>query len=56
MFENLNPEIRKILESRKVLISSFSTESKLNILETAKTGNLKALKQEIEFVNLGGDY
>jgi len=56
MFDNFNPEIRKVLKSKNGLIKTFSTESKLNILETAETGNIKALKQQIDYINLGGDY
>jgi len=56
MYRNLEPEISKVLERKSNLISTFSTESKLNILSTAKSGNIKALKQQIEYTNLGGDY
>jgi hypothetical protein len=56
MFEKFNPEVKKILISKSSLINNFSTESKLNILQTASTGNVKALRQEIDYINLGGDY
>lgn len=56
MLENLNPQIAKLLTNKSGLISTLSTESKLIILETAKTGNYKALKQKISYIGLGGDY
>ena len=56
MLENVNPNIKKLLNSKKGVISSFSTESKLKILAIAETGDTKALKQTIEYTNLGGDY
>jgi hypothetical protein len=56
MFEKLDPKIRKVLNKKEALINSFSTESKINILETAETGNVEALKQQIEYTGLGGDY
>jgi hypothetical protein len=56
MLENIKPEIKKALTKNESIINSFNTESKLNILETAIKGNLKVLKQEIDYINLGGDY
>jgi len=56
MVKKLNPEIKKVLNKKQALLNTFSTESKLNILEIAETGNVKILEQEIEYLNLGGDY
>ena len=56
MFEKLNKDVIKVLKKNENLLETFSTETKLNILETAETGNTKALKQEIEYNNLCGDY
>ena len=56
MVRNFNPEINKLLERKANLISTFSTESKLNILAAAETGNVEVLKQKIEYTGLGGDY
>jgi hypothetical protein len=56
MFEKFNLEVKKVLINKNSLINDFSTESKLNILRTASTGNVKALRQEIDYINLGGDY
>ena len=56
MLENVNPDIKKVLNSKNGIISTFSTESKLKILAMAGTGDAKALKQTIEYTNLGGDY
>ena len=56
MLENVDPKIKELLNSKKNVISTFSTESKLKILAIAETGDAKALKQHIEYTNLGGDY
>jgi len=56
MFKKLNPEVINLLNKKQALLNTFSTESKLNILEIAETGNVKILEQEIEYLNLGGDY
>ncbi|MCL2115427.1 MAG: hypothetical protein FWH29_04325 [Methanobrevibacter sp.] len=56
MFKNLNPEIKKVIDSKTNLISTFSTGSKLNVLKIAGTGDTKVLKQTIEYIGLGGDY
>ena len=56
MLEKLNPNVKKVLENKTNLINTFSTESKLKILAIAETGDAKALKQTIEYTNLGGDY
>jgi len=53
---NLNPKCKQLLNKKSSLISTFSTESKLNILSMAETGDVKALDQAIEYTNLGGDY
>lgn len=56
MFEKLDPKISNLLKKKTQIINSFSIESKVNIIKTAETGNYKALKQEIEYIGLGGDY
>ena len=56
MNKNFKPEINKVLKRKNNLISTFSTESNLNILVTAEIGNVKALKQQIEYTGLCGDY
>lgn len=56
MFECFDPKISRLLKKNTSVISGFSTESKVNILELAESGNYRALKQEIEYVGLGGDY
>ena len=56
IFENLNPECKRVLDSKTALLNGFSTESKQKILKIAETGNVNVLKQEIDFLNLGGDY
>ena len=50
------PQIAKLLNNKSQLISTFSTESKLNILKTAQTGNYQALRQQIDYIGLSGDY
>jgi hypothetical protein len=56
MFDNFNPEIRKVLVKKEVLINGFSIQSKINILRTTEIGNVNASKQQIEYTGLGGDY
>ena len=56
MLERFKPQIVRLLESKTNLIATFSTESKLNILKTAETGNYQALKQQISYTGLCGDY
>jgi len=56
MLENCSPQIVRLLESKSFLIKTFSTESKLNILKTAKTGNYQVLRQQIDYTGLCGDY
>ena len=56
MTKNFKPEINKVLECKTNIISTFSTEMKLQILETAESGNVEVLKQQIEYTGLGGDY
>ena len=56
MLEQLTPQVQKVIESKAGLINTFSSESKINILKTAQIGNVKALRQQISYTNLCGDY
>jgi hypothetical protein len=47
MVKKFNHEINKVLKRKTNLISTFSTEMKLQILETAESGNVEVLKQQI---------
>jgi len=56
MLEEFTPQIIRLLNKKSFLISTFSTESRINVLKTAKTGNYQALRQQIDYNGLCGDY
>lgn len=56
MLKNFEPKVKNLLNKKNQLISTVSTEIKLQILEAAESGNVEILKQKIECTYLGGDY
>jgi hypothetical protein len=49
-------EIQEILETYEPQIRTFSVEMRRFIMSVAETGTPEALRQEIEYAGLGGDY